>query len=120
MMNLNYFTPEEFQKCNPPCKITDMNEDFLLLLDKIRAEYGKPITINCAYRSPEYDKKQGRSGNSAHTRGLAVDIKCISSSNRAKLLHTIINNGVNRIGISPNFIHIDIDKSLPQDVIWTY
>lgn len=97
-----------------------MAEWFLILLDEIREDAGIPLVLNCAYRSVEYDKSKGRSGNSAHTRGVAVDIRCNSSATRHKIICAAITNGITRIGIGKNFIHLDADDSLPQNVIWTY
>ena len=76
-----YFSPSEFKKCVPSCSIEDMDGGFLALLDKVREKAGIPLVLNCAYRSREWDKSKGRSGNSAHTRGKAVDIRCNTSEN---------------------------------------
>ena len=75
MKTSKYFKPEEFERCNPSCSIEDMDQDFLDLLDDLREKAGTPLVLNCAYRSKEHDKAKGRSGNSAHTEGLAVDIR---------------------------------------------
>lgn len=115
-----YFSPSEFTKCVPSCSINDMDKGFLLLLDKVREKAGIPLVINSAYRSVAYDKSKGRSGNSSHCKGMAVDIRCNTSSNRLKIIRACLECGINRIGIGSNFIHIDIDKSLPQNVMWHY
>ena len=44
------------------------------LLQKIRDHFGAPITINSAYRTPEYNKKVGGSTYSQHQYGKAADI----------------------------------------------
>jgi len=115
-----YFSPTEFKRCDPPCSIEQMDERLLVVLDKIRELAGIPLVLNCAYRSKEHDLAKGRSGNSAHTRGLAVDIRCTTSQNRYKIIRAAIQVGINRIGIGKNFIHIDVDSSLPQNVIFHY
>lgn len=115
-----YFTEKEFNACTPSCSICEMDGDFMEMLDKLRDIAGIPIVINCAYRSKEWDLKKGRSGNSAHTKGKAVDIRCIDSSNRYKILQAAIQLGFRRIGIADTFIHLDMDESLPQGVIWLY
>ena len=55
--------------------------------------------------------------------GLAVDIACTSSKARFEMVDVAIKL-FRRIGIagqhSGNFIHLDIDPSKTQDVIWTY
>lgn len=115
-----YFAESEFNRCIPSCSMEDMNNDFILLLDELREKCGFPLVISCAYRSREWDLKKGRSGNSAHTKGKAVDIIYNSSSTAYAIVKNAIELGINRIGIGKNFIHIDNDDSLPQGVIWNY
>lgn len=115
-----YFKDAEFRKCVPSCSINDMDADFIALLDTIRERAGIPLVLNCAYRSVAYDKKKGRSGNSAHTRGKAVDIRCNTSANRHKIVKAALECGICRIGIGKTFVHIDNDKSLPQNVLFDY
>ena len=74
-----YFSPAEFQRCTPSCLITDMDPDFLEYLDAFREFVGIPLVLSCAYRSVAWEKSKGRTGNSAHTRGKAVDIVCNTS-----------------------------------------
>lgn len=119
-MELKYFKEEEFERCSPPCKMSDMDEELLMLLDELREKTGIPIVINSAYRSKKYDLKKGRSGNSAHTKGKAVDIRCNKSANYYKIIKVALELGINRIGLGNGFIHLDNDKTLPQNVIWHY
>lgn len=115
-----YFKESEFTRCTPSCKMQDMQPEFLSLLDRVREKAGIPLVLNCAYRSREWDKSQGRSGNSAHTRGKAVDIRCNTSENRYKIIKAALECGICRIGVGSNFIHLDNDDSLPQNVIFHY
>ena len=115
-----YFCEREFKKCTPSCSMADMDSDFLDLLDRVREECGIPLVLNCAYRSKEWDLKKGRSGNSAHTKGKAVDIRCNSSTNYYKIVKAALEVGISRIGIGNGFVHLDNDDTLPQNVLWTY
>ena len=115
-----YFSESEFKKCVPSCSERDMDGAFLSLLDDVRERVGIPLVLNCAYRSSSWDKSKGRSGNSAHTRGLAVDIRCNTSANRMKIVRAALDCGIRRIGIGKSFIHLDADESLPQDIIFHY
>lgn len=115
-----YFNASEFRRCSPACSIDQMDPAFLALLDKVREAAGIPLVLNCAYRSVAYEKKKGRSGNSAHTRGLAVDIRCNTSANRYKIIRAALECGVNRLGVGKTFVHLDNDKTLVQGVIWDY
>ena len=115
-----YFTESEFNRCTPSCSMEDMDDEFLLLLDELREKCGFPLVLNCAYRNRDYDIKKGRSGNSAHTKGKAVDIRCNSSSTAYAIVKNAIELGISRIGIGNGFIHIDNDDSLPQNVLFNY
>lgn len=115
-----YFNASEFRRCSPACDISQMSPAFLALLDRVREAAGIPLVLNCAYRSVAYEKKKGRSGNSAHTRGLAVDIRCNTSANRYKIIRAALECGISRIGVGKTFVHLDSDPSLVQGVIWDY
>lgn len=43
-------------------------------LQDIRSHFGKPMTINSAYRTPEYNAKVGGARSSYHMNGRAFDI----------------------------------------------
>lgn len=115
-----YFSDAEFRRCSPSCSIGQMDEGFLRLLDQVRETAGIPLVLKCGYRSQAWDLSKGRSGNSAHTRGKAVDIRCNASATRWKIVRAAISCGVRRIGIGEGFVHIDNDDTLPQGVIWHY
>lgn len=120
MITAKYFSESEFKRCTPSCSLQDMDQGFMQTLDALRSLAGIPLVLNCAYRSKEYEKKKGRSGNSAHTRGKAADIRCNANGTRSKIVTAALALGITRIGIGKNFVHVDTDKSLPQNVIWHY
>lgn len=119
-MELQYFKPDEFLHCVPPCKMEQCDEVALQRLDRLRSLCGFPITLNSAYRSPEYDVSKNRSGNSAHCKGLAFDISCRNSERRAYIVATAQKVGFPRIGIGKTFIHLDCDLTKPYPRIWLY
>lgn len=112
-----YFKESEFQSCDPPCSVQDMDDDFLRKLDKLRELCGFSLFLTCAYRSREYDRSRGRDGSSFHCAGRAVDICCISSDQRFSLLLHAPMVGLNGIGVGKTFIHVD-DRNVPA--AWTY
>ena len=118
-MHFKYFTYDEFD--SPDRKGTGYNmcDTIIEMLDQVREEYGKPIRISSGYRTEEANLKVGGVKNSSHLKGLAVDVKVKNSKERYELLN-ILTKYFYRIGIGQNFIHIDIDLSKPQNVIWTY
>ena len=119
-MELQWFKEDEFKKCVPSCSMAQCDEFALQRLDRLRSLCGFPIKLNSAYRSPEYDKSKGRSGESAHCRGLAFDIACRNAEQRAYIVATAQKVGFLRIGIAKTFIHLDCDMVKPYPRIWLY
>lgn len=102
-----YFTEKELARLTPSCSLKDMDEQFMRRLDFARTIAGIPFVLNCAYRSKKWDISKGRSGNSFHCIGRAVDIRCNDSMNRAKIVYSLLNAGFKSIGLYPSFIHVD-------------
>lgn len=117
MDEYKYFKPGEFELCSPRCGLRSMDPDFMHRLDEAREIAGIPFIINSAYRSVDYEIKQGRSGTSSHTKGLAVDISCITPPRRYLIISALLKVGFTRLGIYPSFIHVDADPCKP-DSIW--
>ena len=116
--HIKHFKPQEFD-C-PCCGANMMQQEFMDRLDKAREIAGIPFRITSGYRCPRHNAKVGGVPNSAHTKGLAADIQVLESNERWKILRALLALGFCRIGIGENFIHVDMDKSKPQRVIWTY
>ena len=68
----------------------------------------------------EWNAKIGGRVGSSHIKGLAADIHCNSSRDRALIVKSLLEVGITRIGIAKTFIHCDVDKQKDQDVIWLY
>lgn len=115
-----YFDDDDFKRATPSCSISDMSPALLAKLDRAREIAGIPFVVTSAYRPSEWDVEKGRSGNGAHTRGLAVDIRCRNSFERWLIVMAAIAVGFPRIGVAKGFVHLDIDTSLPNPVLWTY
>ena len=120
MITCKYFQDSEFRKCSPSCSLQDMDATFMATLDAIRSVAGIPLVLNSAYRSVAHEKKMGRAGTSSHCKGLAVDIRCNTLSNRNKIVRAAMACGIRRIGIAPTYIHLDMDADKTQDIIWIY
>ena len=121
-INLKYFKMEEFNQPGLPESWKKMDLNLLLLVDKMRHRAGIPFRITSAYRSQEYnDSLKNSSKNSAHIKGKALDIAATDSRSRYLILEAAIHFGIQRIGISDSFIHIDIaDIEKPAKVAWLY
>lgn len=120
MITARHFREYEFRNCVPSCSLQDMSQELMNMLDAARDIAGIPFVLTSAYRSRDWDKNKGRSGNGAHTRGKAVDIRCNTHENRYRIVAALLQVGFNRIGIAKTYIHADCDKSLAQGVVWHY
>ena len=99
---------------------TKNNLDFFLVAfcEFLAQTLNSEIKYSSGYRCHECNAKVGGSKNSAHLRGKAVDIIPIDSEQRYDIISLAIMKGIQRIGIARDHIHLDIDESLPQGVIW--
>jgi len=118
MITSKYFKETEFRAASPACSLQDMQQDFITLLDRIREVANIPFIINSAYRTFEHEKNKGRSGNSAHTEGRAVDIRALDGRSKFLIVDAALKCGITRIGFYKNFIHLDNSKKLDQKVLW--
>lgn len=116
-MLYKYFKAGEFELCTPRCGLRSMDPDFMRRLDHAREVAGVPFVINSAFRSVDWELSHGRSGSSSHTKGLAVDISCVTPAYRYRILYALISEGFTRIGLYPSFIHVDADSEKPA-AIW--
>jgi hypothetical protein len=116
-----YFSWSEFD--SPDAKGSGqemMDEAFIHKLDGIRAEAGFPFIITSGYRTPEHNAKVGGVANSSHIKGFAADIAAVTTSQKTAIAEAAIRHGVTRIGWGNSFIHLDIDPSKTQNVVWGY
>jgi uncharacterized protein YcbK (DUF882 family) len=79
-----------------------------------------PYIINSGYRNYLENLRVGGRYDSSHLKGIAVDIRAISSRDKFLIIKGLIGSGCTRIGIGDDFIHVDIDKEKIQSVIWKY
>jgi uncharacterized protein YcbK (DUF882 family) len=116
--DLRYFVLDEF-KC-PCCGQALMNLDTLSRLDKARHIAGTPFKILSGYRCKKHNKEVGGKDDSAHLKGTAADIACLTPRERYRILMGLFSVGFNRIGIYPKrgFIHVDTDKTKDFEVVW--
>lgn len=77
---------------------------------------GAPFSLTSAYRCPKHNKAVGGVPTSAHTRGYAVDIRCVDSHSRFVILQALLEVGFRRIELAPTWIHVDNDPDKPRDV----
>lgn len=105
-----YFTEKE---------VSGIVDDVVYKLDRARELYGFPIVITCGYRSPEHNAEIGGVPNSAHTKGMAVDIQAPQDPFiREKLMWALGSAGFKRVESAPKHFHVDVDPSKPSPAFW--
>ena len=122
---MRYFTLSEFDSPDQPGSGEMMDPDFLSMLDESRDVAGIPFVITSGFRTVAHNKKLIKDGypasrNSSHLLGLAADIYCTDSRSRFIILDALQEVGFTRIGIAPNYLHVDLDTNKPQHRIWVY
>lgn len=82
-------------------------DETVRILQAVRDYFGRPVTINSAYRTPTYNKKIGGASKSQHVVGTACDIsvKGVPPSAVASFLEAFYPK--HGIGLYPTFVHID-------------
>lgn len=110
------FLAKEFDcKGSGCCSTTKIDTNLIEVVQKIRTHFGKPTTINSAYRCEKHNKAVGGASGSYHTKGMAADIsvKDIKPAEVAKYAESI---GILGIGLYETdkdgyFVHIDTRTS---------
>lgn len=96
-------------RCKDGSDAVFIHPELAEILQKIRTHFGRPVTINSAFRTPEYNKKVGGESLSQHLYGRAADIAIagVSPKKVAEYAETLLKNR-GGIGIYPTFTHIDV------------
>jgi len=126
-MELRYFRYEEFnckcRKCRTNSEglgIDIMDLDFLMMLDDARHKAGIPFVITSGVRCSSHNRASGGKKTSSHLHGFAADIACNDNRSRGYMIGALYEAGFNRIGIHPDFLHVDDDPAKDADVVWLY
>lgn len=113
-------TPPKKYKYFNQNEVEGLKPELVEMLDRARELAQVPFKLNSTLRSTEKNAQVGGVKDSAHTKGLAVDIACTESRNRFKILNALLEVGFKRLGIAKTFIHADIDETKVQEVMWDY
>lgn len=125
MSGTKNFSAEEF-KCRCGCSVNSIDMELLYALQAVRDITQQSINISSGYRCDSHNEAVGGSDNSSHLRGLACDIAISNSSEAFILMRAlIVSNRFKRIGYGKMnsgelVLHVDIDSSKVQEVLWGY
>lgn len=106
-MNSKYFKQREFGcKC---CGYVNTVDELIVVLDKLREHFDKPVVITSGTRCTAHNKAVGGAKASQHLYGTAADIKVkdVSPVEVHKYLITTYPNEYG-IGMYNTFTHIDV------------
>jgi len=115
-------------QCPCGCGANKISSVLIEKLQKVRNITGIPIIITSGVRCEFYNTSIKASMNSSHIPdehgiGNAVDIACTNSKDRYEIVQ-VVQKFFNRIGIFGGsyggFVHLDVDRSKVQEVMWLY
>ena len=96
------------------CKLvlTPENVQFAIMVQALRSEYGKPLTVNSWYRTADFNRKIGGHYNSIHLDGRAVDLAVPDHATLDLLVNLwkkicFANKKIGGANLYPTFIHLD-------------
>ena len=121
----NFTTDEMACSC---CNVSDMDENFMKILQSIRDEMKRPLQSTSGYRSEKHNSRVSTTGkNGPHTHAKAADI-LISGADAMRLFAVAQRHGISGIGLSQRgphnkrFCHIDslTPAEGPRPTVWTY
>jgi zinc D-Ala-D-Ala carboxypeptidase len=91
---------------------------FIGLLERVRERCMFPFIINSGFRTPSHNAKVAGKPGSAHLKGLAADISITDDHRRFLIVRAAMEVGFRRLEVGRDWVHLDCDGSLPQDVIF--
>lgn len=99
-------------------EVEGLDKELVAKLDWARSRAGVPFLITSGKRLPDQNDSVGGVKDSAHLRGLAVDLRCSEAGPRFRMVQALLLAGFKRIGVYDRHVHVDLDDTLPQEVMW--
>ena len=121
-----FFTNREMKCKCAKCKHAYLHEELMKRITEARKNANIPFVITSGCRCPEHNKKVGGAVNSDHLADekdficCGVDIHCINDRNRFIIIKALLDVGIDRLGLSTNFIHAGISGRNSGEVAWFY
>jgi uncharacterized protein YcbK (DUF882 family) len=115
---VKFFKENEFA-CKCGCGFNNINPQLVLALDMARRDAGVPFSVSSGCRCEKHNKRVGGVSDSAHTKGLAVDVSVANSEQRYVAVRALLRY-FTRIGVDKHFIHVDVDSEKVSPSMWVY
>lgn len=104
-----YFSSEE---------IKGLNSELVDKLTTARIIAGVPFIITSGLRTQDQNVRSQGVSESSHLTGKAVDLHVEDGIHRFKMVKGALEAGFVRLGIYDRHLHLDLDETKPQNVIW--
>ena len=86
-----------------------MEREPVIILDNIVRRTRITIKVIMGFTSKTYADKLKLVRSNSHRVGKAVKIRCVGTKKRITLVRQLIKEGVNRIGVSDEYVYFDTD-----------
>jgi uncharacterized protein YcbK (DUF882 family) len=106
---MRFFTNEE---------VAGLVPELVEKLERARELADTPFVITSGLRTVSHNANIGGVSRSAHLTGEAADLACGTAEARLRMLRGILAAGFTRIEVGTMHIHVDVSKTLPQNVCW--
>jgi len=110
------FYKDEFI-CSCGCGSDHIQSNLVKKLQEVRDEWKRPIGVSSGVRCMKWNKEVNGAKHSAHLYGFAADLVCSDSHLRYDFIQILMKH-FKRVGMYGGWIHVDIDNTLPQEVLW--
>lgn len=121
---MNWDAYPNFSKAEFDCRHSGhngMRPEFMAILQAIRTEHGKAMTVTSGYRHHTHPIEARKKAPGEHSFGTCADIQCLDSATRYELIALAIKHGITRIGIAKRFLHLGIGgEGLAVPAVWDY
>ncbi len=114
----NFSRSEMVCKCG--CGFVQEDNYFIDKVQATRTLAGIGFKVISWCRCKVHNKAEGGKPESDHITGEGIDIECLTSFTRRKILKAAYAVDFRRIGEAKTFIHLGTAKRNPQDVHWQY
>lgn len=125
-MAWRHFRMSEFV-CRCGCGLNDIEDEFVDMLDELRARVGFPLQVSSGFRCPDHNERVSSTGRTGpHTTGWAADL-LVARERAVTVLQEALYMDFTGFGLNQKgavrFIHLDAlsdAQGRPRPTIWTY